>query len=232
MAEREIKIIDGDYSGKPPRPVGRILDLLIGGAMFVSPLWSRMSYLRILLPAAGFGVAFAVVQYILNRKEPSAVRKSVSLVLRIFAGLVLAFLVILVFGIGNSIGWTYPLRKSLYRIGNGIEASALEFMPDSIPAGSTDISVRFYSANSDGLDEARICFTADEEGVKEMRETALAKGGALAEEESFVYKKLRVYAESLGRTLKDAEVYSMGEADRQCPAYLIEPETGFCVVYW
>lgn len=228
----EVKIIDSYDTGKPPRPVGRILDLLIGGALFCAPLWSGLSYLRILLPAAGLGVAFAVGQYILNKGEPGTAKLRISLVLRIFMALLLAAVICLVFGIGSSIGWTYSLRKGLYRIGNGIEASELEFMPESIPSGSTDIFIRFYPSSSNGTNEARIYFTADEDGVKEMRETALSKGGTLVEEESFVYKKLRVYAESLGSTFEDAEVYSMGEAERQCPAYLIEPGTGLCVVYW
>ena len=228
----EIKIIDSDITGKPPRPVGRILDLVIGGALFCSPLWSGLSYLRILLPAAGLGVGFAVLQYVLNKGEPGTGKLRFSFGLRIFMALVLAFVICMVFNVGSAVRWTYSPRKGLYRIGNGIEASALEFMPDSIPAGSTDVYMRFYPSSSNGTDEARIYFTADEDGVKEMRDTALAKGGTLVDEESFVYKKLRVYAESLGRTLTDAEVYSMGETERQCPAYLIEPATGFCVIYW
>ncbi|MBR6873149.1 MAG: hypothetical protein IKN17_06555 [Ruminococcus sp.] len=229
---QDIKIIDGDYTGKPPRPVKRTVDLLIGGCLFASPLWSGLTYLRITLIAAGFGVVFAVVQYILNRGEPSSKVRKVSMGLRIFAGVVLALCMVLITGMDSGMKSLYSVRKSLYCLGNGVDSEQLSFMPDSIPSGAEDYSMRFIPSASEGIPGARIHFTADEEGVKELRETALAKGGTLVEADSFVHKKLRVYCEEQGRSIGDAEVYSMGEYDRQCPAYLVDPETGFCVIYW
>ena len=105
-------------------------------------------------------------------------------------------------------------------------------MPESIPAGSTDYYMEFTPGAKAGVPEARIHFIADGEGIKELRETALQKGGTLVERDSFTHKKLRVYCEEIGFGIGESEVYSFGEAKRNCPAYMIDPKTGLCVIYW
>lgn len=232
MADREIKIIDGEYVGKPPRPVRRILDVLVGVCLITSPLWAMLSYIRITAVTAGLGLAFVIVQRLINKGEPGTVKRRVSMGLRIFAAVLLALTVVLVFDLDRGMKGLYSLKRSLFCFGNGVESSQLEFMPDSIPSGSESFSMRFYPSSREGTDSVKIHFTATEDGVKELRETALQKGGVLEEKDSFVHKKLRVYCEKLGMSFKGCEVYSLGKAERQCPAYLIDPETGFCVIYW
>lgn len=231
-AASEIRIIDGEYTGKPPRPVRRILDLLIGAGLILSPLWAMFGYLRITFICAGFGLVFVVVQWIINRGEPSTAVRRVSMGLRIFAAAVLAAAVVIVFALDRSFKGFYSLRKSLFCFGEGVDSSQLEFMPDSIPSGSSDFYMMFIPGAKDGIPQARIRFTADEEGIRELRETALQKGGQLVEKDSFIHKKLRVYCEENGSAIGDAEVYSFAEAVRNCPAYMIDPETGACIVYW
>ena len=232
LAERDIKIIDGEYTGKPPRPLRRNLDLLIGAGLIFSPLWAAFGYIRITVISAGLGLAFVVAQWFINRGEPSAVRRRVSMGLRIFAVVLLTLTVFIVFALDRGMKGFYSLRKGLFCFGNSVDSQELEFMPDSIPSGSSGFYMMFFPAANNGVPEARIRFTADGEGIKSLRETALQKGGKLVEKDSFVHKKLRVYCEETGGAMGDAEVYSFGEAGRNCPAYLIDPDTGLCIIYW
>ncbi len=234
MAARDIKIIDGQYSGKPPRPLRRIIDVLVGVCLMTAPLWAMFSYFRITVFAAGFGLVFIIVQKLINRGDPAAgsgIRR-VSMGLRIFAGALLAAVVFTVFNLDSGMKMFYSLKKSVYCFADGIDSSLLDFMPDSIPDGSEKFYMKFIASSKEGTSGARIHFVADKDGVKKLREEALSKGGKLVEKDSFTHKKLRVYCEKIGETVSDSEVYAMGEADRQCPAYLINPDTGLCVIYW
>ena len=232
MAARDIKIIDGEYAGKPPRPVRRILDVLIGVCLIASPLWAVLTYIRITAIAAGFGLVFIIVQRVINRGEPSAAVRRVSMGLRIFAALLLAVTVFIAADLDRGMKGFYSLKKSLFCFGNGVDSSELEFMPDSIPSGSSEFYMMFAPGAKSGVPTARIHFLADEEGIRELREAAVSKGGQLAEKDSFVHKKLRVYCEEIGGAIGEAEVYAFGKAGRNCPAYMIDPETGLCIVYW
>ena len=232
MAVRDIKIIDGEYTGKPPRPVRRIIDVIVGVCLVTSPLWAALTYVKITVIAAGFGLVFIIVQRIINRGEPSDGVRRLSMGLRIFAAVLLAVTVFVVADLDRGMKSFYSMKKSLFCFGNSIDSAELDFMPDSIPNGSSEFYMMFTPGAKSGVPEARIHFKADEDCIKELREAALSKGGQLAEKDSFVHKKLRVYCERIGGTIGEAEVYSFGEAGRNCPAYMIDPETGLCIVYW
>ena len=232
VAEREIKIIDGEYTGKPPRPVRRILDVLIGVCLMTAPLWSALTYLKVTVIMAGFGLVFVIVQKIINRGEPSDGLRRLSMGLRIFAAVLLTAAMFIIADLDRGMKGFYSLKKSLFCFGNSVDAEQLDFMPDSIPSGSSEFYMMFTPGAKSGFPEARIHFISDEEGIKELREAAVSKGGQLVEKDSFVHKKLRVYCEEIGGSVSKAEVYSFGEAKRNCPAYMIDPETGLCIVYW
>ncbi|MBR4555484.1 MAG: hypothetical protein IKO27_07845 [Ruminococcus sp.] len=232
-AKRDIKIIEGEYTGKPPRPLRQTLDLLIGACLIAAPLWAALTYFRITVVCAGFGLVFLIVQKILDRGEPSAAVRRVSMGLRIFACVILCFAVFVVSGLGSGMKGLFSVRKGLYCLGNGIDSAELEFMP-GIPSGSSDFYMNFSAprVGQEGGSNAAIHFTADEEGVSTFRDEIISKGGKLEETDSFVHKKLRIYCEDNGKIIGRSEVYSMGETGEHCPACLVDPETGFCVIYW
>ena len=231
-AVRDIKIIDGEYTGKLPRPLRRIIDVLAGVCLMTAPLWAMFSYFKVTVIAAGFGLVYIIVQKLINCGVPSTGIRRLSMGLRIFACVLLAVTVFIVFNMDRGMKMFYSLKKSVYCFADGIDSSELEFMPASIPGSSENYFMIFIASSKQGTPGARIHFVADGEGVDQLREEALSKGGELQEQESFVYKKLRVYCEEIGETVKGAEVYSFGEAQRQCPAYLLNPDTGLCVIYW
>ena len=230
---REIKIIGPENTGKLPRPVRRTLDVLIGLALIVTALSGFGAYFRFAVPAAGIGLVTMIVQKIINRGEPSGAVLKVSMGIRIFAALVLALLVIIMFGLlkGRSF---YSLRKWLFTAGNGISSEELAFMPESLPGTCNDLFMEFDAPRwgREGSSHIGILFISDAEGAAELKKSALEKGGELCDIDSFAYKKLRVFCESSGQAIGSAEVYLLGEFKEHCPAYLVNEETGLCAVYW
>ena len=231
---REIKIISGEDNSKPPRPIRRMLDVLIGAALIIAALAGFGAYIRLAAPAAGIGLVTVVVQKLINRGEPSEAMLKVSMGIRIFAGIVLVLLIAVMYGFGSGSRGFYSIRKGLYTFGNGISAEELSHLPDSLPETCEELYMEFDAPRwgRSGSSHIGIVFRTDRAGAEELEKAAQEKGGTLCDRESFAYKKVRVFCESNGQQIGDAQVYLLCEMGEHCPAYLINKETGVCAIHW
>ena len=231
---REIRIFEGEYTGKPPRPLRRTADLLLGAALIAAAFFGFGAYYKLAIPAAAIGLATVIAQHFINRGEPPEGRLKVSVGVRIFAAAVLAFYIALATGMFSNVRLVYPLHKGLFRFANGIASEELEHLPDSLPSGCSELEGQ-YDAPRWGDEETghiELVFTADSEAVEALRSEAVSKGGELSDKYSIVSRLMQVICEKYGRQPQDAEVYVFGAPGAHCPAYLIDGETGICALCW
>ena len=224
-----------------PRSLWRRADIFIGAGLIAMPFVSFGAYNKITFIGAGLGVAFMIAQRIISKdrrtyadEEPSDTRKRTCMIIRCITLLILLFVMFTAFGWGSGTRFTYPLRKALYSFANFSSSEPFEFMPDSLPDKTDRLKMNFVppTAGQDANGHINITFFTDDDGVGELRDTALDKDGVLCDTESFEYKKLKTFCESEGLEIKGSEVYLVGEKGSHCPVYLVNEKTGLCVIYW
>ena len=235
VQKREIKIVTGIYEEKPMRPMRRVLDIPIGGALMLMPVFGFGAYIYFMLPISGFGLLYIIGQWLLNRKEPGKKRLVTSMVIRVIAVIILAAGIGLMAGLGGSKKSLYKTKLTLYMIGNyGKKIEALDFIPDELPESCKGFKMELISKKwgSKEYGSVRIHFIADKEGREQLKQAALEQGGEECFEGDFVYTKLAAYCDSIGKKMSGAEVYSIGEQKQHSPSYLINSRTGLCVIFW
>jgi hypothetical protein len=233
--KREIKIVTGVYEERPIRPMRRVLDIPIGGALMLMPVFGLGAYIFFMLPVSGFGLVYIVVQWLLNRKEPGRKRLIVSMVIRVLAVIVIAAAIALLTDAGNSKKSLYKAKLTLYMMGNyGKKIKELDFIPDTLPESCKGFRMELVSKKwgSKEYGSVRIRFIADKEGREELKQTALKEGGEECFEGDFIYTKLEAYCDSIGQKMSGAEVFAVGEQKKHSPSFLINSRTGLCVIFW
>ena len=224
-----------------PRSSWRRADIFLGLAFLAVPVIRQWDHLIITIIGAVIGVVFIIVQRIVSKdpktyadEESPAGRKRACMIIRITALVILLFELSVTFGAFGSSRAVYPLKKALYCFGNKVDSEQLGFMPGSLPKGIKDLQMNFITPKK--FDEStahiNICFYADEDALDEIKSSINDNSGELCDEDSFAYKKLKVFCEKEGLDMKGAQVYLTGNTGSHCPAYLISEMTGLCVIYW
>ena len=224
-----------------PRGILRHADVLIGVIFIILPFVTMGAYFKISLIGAGIGTVFMIAQRIIYKdpktyadKQPDEKQKRTCMIIRCTALILLLLDLFIVLGAGSGAGFAYPARKALYSFANFSDGSSFEFMPDSLPEKTDKLEMRFVppTAGQDADGHINITFYTDNKGTAQLKEQALDKGGTLCATDSFEYKKLVTFCEGRGLECKGSEVYLFGKTGKHCSTYLINEQSGLCVIYW
>ena len=212
-----------------------LLDAALTIFMFVTPFCTFGAYWNFILPMFIIGVLYVIVRMILKNLKQTHVTDMCYIILRIVGITAAVIYCIVLFNFGNTFSWFYPIRRAMYINGNYSpeDRPYFDFLPDKIPAKADRYYMHFIPpmASPDNPDIIEIRFFTDGEGTREMRSTALSKGGILCGADDWTYRKVTGYCEEWDIDLSGAEVYRL-DTPNTVKAYAISEETGFCMVLW
>ena len=208
-----------------------LLDIALTLFLFLTPLFSAGAYCNFSIHEYVFGVLYVIARVILTIVKHNRTTDILYLILRIIGIAGVAVYYVMLFNFGDYFSWFYPVRKSVYIAGNYTDAAYFDFLPDSIPSKADDYRMTFVppTSDKDKPEKIEVRFRTDSAGITQMRETAAAKGGVL---NGGIGARAGEYLAAGGTDVGKADIYGIDTGDGRYAAYVINGQTGDCVILW
>ena len=230
-AKNDIMIVSNFGIPKPVKiPVAAIFDKLLGIAFIVFPFLSFGSYSNFMPFMIAIGAAYLAISYLLRSRSDKRTAAVAAAVIRVvFTALLTANFLIISNRLEN-VKAIYPIQKAAYIRGN-YSGADFDFLPQRIPENTKDFKMFFRPPMIAQADtkEIIICFTADENGTKDVLTFALEHGAVKAEAPETEIERMQ----DRGYDYSGADVYVINyDNTSHDPKYFINEQSGFCLIYW